>query len=101
MEFYNEAEKVQQLLINFINECVANNEIIKSCIKAKRAIVTTVPNPATQLVGIKLIGDNTEIFLPYNSTFTPSDLSVNKIVSVWYNYSLNNGIVMKNSTWTN
>lgn len=52
-------------------------------------------------VGVKLIGDNAEIFLPYNSTFQASDLTVDTLVSVWYNYSLNNGIVMKNAKWTN
>lgn len=102
MDLYNEAAQTKKLLTNLINECIRNNETVKSCIKAKRAIVTTAANTTVaNKVGVTLIGDNTELFLPYNSVFTESDLSVNTIVSVWYNYSLNNGIVMKNGKWTN
>lgn len=101
MALYTDAQKTKQLLTELINECIAENETIKSCIKARRAIVTTAVNAETGKVGVKLIGDNTEIFLPYNSTFTVAQLSVGALVSVWYNYKLNNGIVMKNSKWTN
>ena len=102
MGLYNEAAQTKKLLTNLINECIRNSETIKSCIKAKKAIVTTAANTTVaNKVGVTLIGDGTELFLPYNSAFTASDLSVNTIVSVWYNYSLNNGIVMKNGNWTN
>ena len=102
MDLYNEAAQTKKLLTNLINECIRNNETVKSCIKAKKAIVTTAANTTVaNKVGVTLIGDNTELFLPYNSAFTASDLPVNTIVSVWYNYSLNNGIVMKNGKWTN
>ena len=102
MGLYNEAAQTKKLLTNLINECIRNSETIKSCIKAKKAIVTTAANTTVaNKVGVTLIGDSTELFLPYNSAFTASDLPVNTIVSVWYNYSLNNGIVMKNGNWTN
>lgn len=102
MGLYNEAAQTKKLLTNLINECIRNSETIKSCIKAKKAIVTTAANTAVaNKVGVTLIGDSTELFLPYNSVFTASELSVSTIVSVWYNYSLNNGIVMKNGNWTN
>lgn len=102
MALYNDAEQVKKILTSLINDCIANSETIKSCIKARRAIVTTAANTAVaNKVGVKLIGDNAEIFLPYNSTFQASDLTVNTLVSVWYNYSLNNGIVMKNAKWSN
>lgn len=102
MALYDEAKKVKEILIRLVNDCIEDNEIIKSCIKARRAVVTTAANTAQpNKVGIKLIGDNTEIFLPYNSTFTASQLTVNTLVSVWYSYNINNGIVMKNAKWTN
>lgn len=102
MALYNDAEQVKKILTTLINECIASNETIKSCIKARRAIVTTAANTTVaNKVGVKLIGDNTELFLPYNSAFQSSDLTVNTLVSVWYNYSLNNGIVMKNAKWSN
>ena len=102
MALYNEAQQAKQILTKLINECIAENATIKSCIKARRAVVTTAANTAqANKVGVKLIGDDTEIFLPYNSTFTANQLTVDTLVSVWYNYSINNGIVMKNSKWTN
>lgn len=102
MGLYSDSQNVKKILVNLIHECIVDDEIIKSCIKARRAVVTTAPNTTVvNKVGVKLIGDNAEIFLPYNSTFQASDLTVNTLVSVWYNYSLNNGIVMKNAKWTN
>lgn len=102
MGLYSDSQNVKKILVNLIHECIADDEIIKSCIKARRAVVTTAANTTVvNKVGVKLIGDNAEIFLPYNSTFQASDLTVNTLVSVWYNYSLNNGIVMKNAKWTN
>ena len=102
MGLYEEANFAKQQLKKLIKDCIKEDEIIKSCIKARRAIVTTAANTkVANKVGVKLIGDSTEIFVPYNSTFTASELTVNTLVSVWYNYSLNNGIVMKNAQWTN
>lgn len=102
MGLYNDAQQTKQILVSLINSCIAENETIKSCIKARRAIVTTAANSTVEnRVGVRLIGDDTELFLPYNSTFSASDLTVDTLVSVWYNYSINNGIVMKNAKWSN
>ena len=100
MGLYNEAQQAKNLLSRLIKQCIAENETIKSCIKARRAIVTTAANTTVpNRVGVKLIGDNTEIFLPYNSVFQADELVVGVLVSVWYNYSLNNGIVMQDAKW--
>ena len=102
MGLYDEASRIKQILVNLIEECIADNETVKSCIKARRAVITTAANTAVSgKVGVKIIGDDSEIFLPYNSTFSASQLRVGVLVSVWYNYSINNGIVMKNAKWTN
>ena len=99
MGLYTDAQRAKQMLTTLINECIAENETIKSCIKARRAIVTTAANAETGKVGVKLIGDNTEIFLPYNAVFRADELVVGVLVSVWYSYKLNNGVVMQNSKW--
>lgn len=99
MGLYTDAQRAKQMLTALINECIAENETIKSCIKARRAIVTTAANAETGKVGVKLIGDNTEIFLPYNAVFRADELVVGVLVSVWYSYKLNNGVVMQNSKW--
>lgn len=100
MALYNEAKEAKKLLSQLINQCVLENETVKSCIKARRAVVTTAANTTVaNRVGVKLIGDNTELFLPYNPVFAPDELVKGMIVSVWYNYSLNNGIVMQDAKW--
>lgn len=99
MGLYTDAQKTKQMLMALINECISENETIKSCIKARRALVTTAANAETGKVGVKLIGDNTEIFLPYNAVFRADELVVGVLVSVWYSYKLNNGVVMQNSKW--
>lgn len=112
MSLYTDAQQADKALRALINDCIANNPIVKSTIKAKKAKVTVVP--ANGLVGVSIIGDlkvtvnngtvqtvtPKTIYLPYNSRLQAEDLQVGAIVSVWYNYSLNNGIVMQNSNWT-
>ena len=100
MGLYSDAQQTKNLLVRLIKQCIADDETVKACIKARRAIVTTAANTVVaNRVGVKLIGDNTEIFLPYNSVFDAAELVVGVIVSVWYNYSLNNGIVMQDAKW--
>lgn len=101
MSLYNEANKVQRELTRLIEEKISSNETVKATVKAKKAIVTTAANTVIQnKVGVKLFGDDTELFLPYSSVFSAENLSVNTRVSVWYNYSINNGIVMNTASWT-
>lgn len=100
MADYEEARQVKQILATVIDRQISENETVKSCIKARRAVVTTAANTTVaNRVGVKLIGDNTELFLPYNPVFAPDELVKGMIVSVWYNYSLNNGIVMQDAKW--
>lgn len=98
MSVYEEAQKVRAQLVSLIDERIACNAAVKSAIKARKATVTTAPTDG--VVGVTLIGDKTELKLPYNSQFTDKDLTVGTVVSVWYNYSLNNGIVMQNNNWS-
>lgn len=98
---YEDAQRTKSLLVRLIKECIREDETIKACIKARRGIVTAAADSVEQgKVNVRLIGDQTELLLPYNSSFSASDLTVNTLVSVWYNYSLNNGVVMQDATWT-
>ena len=98
---YNDAAKMKHLLCQLIRQEIENHPAVKSAIKAKKATVTTAANTAQpNKVGVKLAGDDTEIFLPYSSNFSAADLTVGTIVSVWYNYTIKNGIVYENGSWT-
>ncbi len=118
MSLYTEAQQADKALRALINDCISDNPTIKSTVKAKKAKVTVspanVPADKVGLVGVSIIGDLNvtvnngtvqsvtpkTIYLPFNSKMQASDLEEGKIVSVWYNYSLNNGIVMQNADWT-
>ena len=55
MGLYDEASRVKQVLVKLIEECIADNETVKSCIKARRAVVTTAANTSVSgQVGVKL-----------------------------------------------
>lgn len=100
MSLYTDAAKAKKYLRRFINAEIANHPAVKSAIKARKATVTTAANTAqANLVGVKLAGDETEIFLPYNSKFTDMDLTVGTVVSVWYNQSIKNAVVMQDGAW--
>mgnify|MGYP007048164224 CR=1 FL=1 len=99
MDIYSDTQKFYDGIRRMIQDEINSNEAVKAAIKSKKAIVTTAA--ANNVVGVKLIGDNAELFLPYNThAFALSDLKVGTVVSVWYNYSLANGIVMQNGTWS-
>ena len=118
MSLYTEAQQADKALRALINDCISNHPSVRSAIKAKKAKVTVspanVPADKVGLVGVSIIGDLNvtvnngtvqsvtpkTIYLPFNSKMQSSDLEEGNIVSVWYNYSLNNGIVMQNANWT-
>lgn len=101
MAVYDEAKTFKNAIVKLIREEIKNSPEVKSAIKARKATVTTPPSSVTQnKVGVKLVQDNTELFLPYNSRFSASDLTVNKIVSVWYYQTITNGIVMQDGAWS-
>lgn len=99
-DLYRESKFIKDTLAKLIDERINSNEQVKSSIKAKKAIVTTAANTTIEnKVGIKLIGDNTELFVPYNSKFSPDELTEGKIVSVWYSQLILNAVVMEDQTW--
>lgn len=103
MGLYDDAYELKKALGALIKEELENNETFKRTIKARKATVTTPPSAATGgKVRVQFPMDETELLLPYNtSAFTAEELTEGTVVSVWYSYKINNGIVMKNSKWTN
>lgn len=108
MSAYQEASQLKAMLMKIANEAVENNPSVKNAIKAQKAVVWEAANTTAKTVKIKFLADifNNEIeplVFPYNSkmeTFLASATPKQTIVSVWYNQSINNGIVMQNGDWS-
>lgn len=105
MSTYSEASRLKQLLGGIVNEMIENHPLVKSAIKAKKAVVMQAPNTTQQTVKIKFPADlfnrETEpLTFPYNPKIPIADLAINKVVYVFYYQSLSNGVVMQNANWT-
>lgn len=106
MSAYSEASQLKAQLTRLINDAIENNPTIKSAIKAKKATVADIDNPVnttTKTVVVRLPFDTSLIILPYNpqmESYLTSGTVQGKVVSVWYNQSINNGIVMQNGDWS-
>lgn len=105
MATYKDAEQLVQLLKPIIDSCIENHPLVKSAIKAKKAIVCAAPDTENHTVAIKfpshLINkDISTITFPYNPNIPTSDLAVGKTVFVFYYQSLSNGVVMQNAKWS-
>ena len=100
MSALSEASSAKKVISDIVNKLIKENEIVRSAIKAKKAIVSNAEKISQGLVGVKFPMDDTEITLPFNSRMGEEDLAVGKVVSVWYTQTIQNGIVMQNGTWT-
>ena len=105
MATYNEAEALLRQLTPIINKCIENHPLVKSAIKAQKAVVQAAPDTENHTVAIKFLPDlfNADIapsIFPYNPNIPEGDLAKGKTVFVWYYQSLSNGVIMQNATWS-
>ena len=106
MATYSEAEAFVRGLKPIIDQCIANHPLVKSAIKAQKAVVWTEPDTEKHTVGIKFLPDifdgeeGSAKTFPYNPNIPVSDLTKGKAVFVWYYQSLSNGVVMQNANWS-
>ncbi len=105
MATYSEAEALMRQLTPIINKCIENHPLVKSAIKARKAVVQAPPDTVNHTVAIKFLPNifNAEIapsIFPYNPNISVGDLEKGKTVFVWYYQSLSNGVVMQNATWS-
>lgn len=99
MANYNQSSQVIEMLKPIINNCIENHPLVKSAIKAKKAIVVMV-NTANKTAEIRFPMDATTITLPYNPQME-SYIAKDKVVSVWYyGKNVNNGIIMQDGAWS-
>ena len=57
MATYSEAEAFVRGLKPIIDQCIANHPLVKSAIKAQKAVVWTEPDTEKHTVGIKFLPD--------------------------------------------
>lgn len=101
MSDYTEASQLKAQLTDLINEVIEHNPLVKSAIKARVAFVQSV-DTANKKVTVKFPFDKTELALPYNpqmESYLTTEPIVNKVVSVWYNQTIQNAIVMQDGAW--
>ncbi len=105
MATYRDADALIRQLKPIIDKCIENHPLVKSAIKAKKAVVWAAPDTVAHTVAVKfpsdlLDGSSSPTTFPYNPKIPESELAVGKAVSVWYYQSLSNGVVMENATWS-
>lgn len=105
MANYKDAEQFLQQLKQMINKCIENHPLVRSAIKAQKAIVWEAPDKVDHTVKVKFPSDlfdvnSTPSTFPYNPNIPDGDLEKGKAVFVFYYQSLSNGVVMQNATWS-
>ena len=107
MSTYSQASQLKAQLTSIINETIENHPLVKSAIKAKKATVANIDgnpvNTTNKTVVVQFPFDSTLVTLPYNpqmESYLTTGTVKGKVVSVWYNQSINNGIVMQNGSWS-
>lgn len=105
MATYRDADTLIRQLKPIIDRCIENHPLVKSAIKAQKAIVWAAPDTENHTVAVKFPPDlidasSTPSTFPYNPKIPVSELAVGKAVSVWYYQSLSNGVVMENAAWS-
>ena len=105
MATYKEADAFIRQLKRVIDKCISDHPLVKSAIKAQKAVVQAAPDTSAHTVAVKFLPDifNDKIkasVFPYNPNIPVGDLAKGKTVYVWYYQSLSNGVVMQNATWS-
>lgn len=105
MATYRDAEALVRRLRPIINSCIESHPLVKSAIKAQKAVVQAAPDTSQHTIAVKFLPDlfNDDVaasIFPYNPKIPVSDLAKGKTVYVWYYQSLSNGVVMQNATWS-
>ena len=105
MATYSEADVLMRKLKPIIDREIETSPIIRSAIKARKAVVQEAPDTEKHTIAVKFLPDlfdkkATALTFPYNPSLSASDLEKGKVVFVFYYQSLSNGVVMQNATWT-
>lgn len=97
MNIFNESNEIKQALRGVVKEIL--DEETKSVVRAYKGKVITPPNSSTQTCVVRLVGDNTDLTLPYSSAVR--NVAKNDVVWVLVLFnSMRNAIVWHNSDFS-
>ena len=94
MSLLSESEQIERAIRGVVKKII--EEETRDCLRVKKAIVTTAPDANTGLCGVKLVGDDTEIMIPYSSVVASASEGDAVLVAVIYN-SMRNAVVWQTS----
>lgn len=90
MSILSDAAQFREAIAAVVREEIEKQT--RDCFRVRKAVVTTAPNSGTHLCGVKLVGDDTALSLPYSSAV--SSVSVGDAVWVAIPFgSMRNAIV--------
>lgn len=96
MALIDDAKAVRSALAEVIRQEV--EALTEDCFRLKKAVVTSAPNSTTRKCGVKLVGDNTSLSIPYSSEV--ASVSVGDVVWVAYwGGSMRNAIVWQTANF--
>ena len=98
MNDLDKAKSLKNEIKRIVDETIAQNELVRSAIKVKRAKVDSI-DLQNSMVTVSFPFEYVPMTLPCNPTIINS-ISVGDTVSVWYTYGMTNAIVMQNGTWS-
>lgn len=90
MDLFSESNKLKQAMLPFLRKVIAQET--KECLRVYKARVTTAPNASTGDCGVTLVGQSTELLLPYSTAI--NGVTVGEMVWVATTYdSWRNAVV--------
>ena len=93
----SESERLEKAIRAVLRKIIA--EETNDCLRVIKATVSTAPNANTGLCGVKFIGDDTELLVPY--TTVTANVAVGDAVLVATIYdSMRNAVVWQTSPMT-
>lgn len=97
MDLFNQSNKLKQALLPFLEKVI--NEKTKECLRTYKAKVTTAPNQETGKCGITLMGQKTELLLPYSTAVKNVSVGDMVLVATTYN-SWRNAVVWQKADFS-
>ena len=94
MSLLSESEQIERAIRGVVKKII--DEETRDCLRVKKAIVSTAPDENTGLCGVQLVGDNTELLIPFSSAVASASVGDAVLVATIYN-SMRNAVVWQTS----
>lgn len=92
MSILSESERLERAIRSIVKKII--EEETRDCFRVSKAVVSTAPDGS--VCGVKYVGDDTEMFLPYTTTVAGVSVGDCVLVATVYG-SLRNAVVWQTS----